>query len=252
MPDQIYKQLNEARNTGQKWLAVLIDPENINSREELLTLLGTCSYAKVNLLLVGGSIVRAEKLDLVLQWLKDNTKLPVVLFPGSAIQVNNKADGILFLSLISGRNPDLLIGQHVLAAPGIEQSNLEVISCGYILIDGGKPTSVSYISNTIPVPADKPDIAAYTALAGEWLGLKCMYLEAGSGAFTPVAEQTIKTVRKKIKVPLFVGGGIRTRKNLLAAWEAGADVVVVGTAIEKNPDWLISEEITALQENKLK
>lgn len=250
MNEKIHNGLIQLRQTNQKWMAVLIDPEHIKNCEELLTLLGTCAYAKINLLLVGGSIVRPEKLDQVLQWIKDNTEIPVLLFPGSAMQVNNKADGILFLSLISGRNADLLIGQHVLAAPVIEQSNLEVISCGYILIDSGKPTSVSYISHTIPVPADKPDIAAYTALAGQWLGLKTIYLEAGSGAVAPVSLAAIKETRKRTTVPIFAGGGIRSRQHVLDAWNAGADVVVVGTAIEKNPDWLIQEEIAALQESK--
>ncbi|MFI5204722.1 MAG: geranylgeranylglyceryl/heptaprenylglyceryl phosphate synthase, partial [Flavobacteriales bacterium] len=241
MAESIYNRLKNAQLTGQKWLAVLIDPEEIKNEEKLSALLGTCAYANINMILVGGSIVNANQLDRVLGWLKKNTSIPIVLFPGSSIQINAKADGILFLSLISGRNPDLLIGQHVLAAPAIEKSNLEIISCGYMLIDGGKPTSVSYISHSLPIPADKPEIAAYTAMAGELLGLKSIYLEAGSGAITPVSQAIIKAAREKTQSPILVGGGIRSKENVLAAWEAGADVVVVGTAIENEPDWLIHE-----------
>jgi putative glycerol-1-phosphate prenyltransferase len=243
----VLQSLNGLKTTGKKWLAVLIDPEKISDNEKLLSLLGTCAFAQVNLLLVGGSVVRPEKLNTVLEIIKAHSKIPVCLFPGSAIQVNNKADGILLLSLISGRNADLLIGQHVLAAPMLEGSKPEIISCGYILIDGNKPTSVSYISHTQPIPADKPEIAAYTALAGEMLGLKCIYLEAGSGAASPVPENVIKATCKKIHIPLLVGGGIKNRVQLLGAWNAGADVVVIGTAIEKNPEWLISEEIASIK-----
>jgi putative glycerol-1-phosphate prenyltransferase len=151
-----------------------------------------------------------------------------------------KADAILLLSLISGRNAELLIGQHVHAAPLLKKSKLEIIPTGYILIDGGKPTSVSYVSNTLPIPNNKPAIALCTALAGEQLGLQCIYLEAGSGAEIAVSSDLIATVRKEISVPLIVGGGIRTQEQAQLAWKAGADIIVVGSAVEKDPSFLKS------------
>jgi putative glycerol-1-phosphate prenyltransferase len=160
----------------------------------------------------------------------------VVLFPGDNLQINSHADAILFLSLISGRNPDLLIGKHVISAPILKDSGIEVVSTGYMLIDGGTPTSVSYMSNTTPIPANKRDIAVCTAMAGEMLGLKLIFMDAGSGALNPVGENMISAVKKSIDIPLIVGGGIRSAEKAKAAFEAGADVVVVGNAIESNKD----------------
>jgi len=167
--------------------------------------------------------------------LKSKTSLPVVLFPGSAMQFAPNADGILFLSLISGRNPDFLIGQHVAVAPTVKQSGVEVIPTGYILIDGGSPTSVQYMSQTMPIPNTKPEIAVATAIAGELLGLKAIYLEAGSGAMVPVPAVLIQAVRKAITIPIIVGGGIRTREQYQSALDAGANLVVVGNGLEANP-----------------
>lgn len=171
----------------------------------------------------------------MVDYLKSHCQVPVIIFPGSPSQVYEGADGLLLLSLISGRNADLLIGRHVEAAPMLKQSGLEIIPTGYILIDGGRSTSVSYISNTTPVPSDKPDIAAATALAGELLGLKAVYLEAGSGAKNPVSTDTIRRVCSTIDIPVIVGGGLRDKQQVEDAFQAGANLVVIGTAVEKDP-----------------
>ena len=162
----------------------------------------------------------------------------MVLFPGSQNQFTEAVDALLFLSLISGRNADLLIGQHVQAAPRIAASGVEVIPTGYILIDGGVATSASYISQTAPIPGNKPEIAATTALAGALLGLRCIYLDAGSGAIAPVSASMISAVKKSIDIPLMVGGGLRTIEAVQTAFNAGADIIVVGTMVEERPDFL--------------
>jgi phosphoglycerol geranylgeranyltransferase len=169
----------------------------------------------------------------------------VILFPGHPSQISGFADALLYLSLISGRNADLLIGQHVISAPFIRQSGLEIISTGYMVVDGGAPTTVSYISNALPVPADKNEIAMCTAMAGEMLGMKVIYMDAGSGAKRPVHESMIATVSEKIEVPLIVGGGITNPEKAYHNCKAGADVVVVGNAVEKDPS-LISEISSAV------
>jgi putative glycerol-1-phosphate prenyltransferase len=164
--------------------------------------------------------------------------VPVVLFPGSNLYIHSDADGILFLSLISGRNPEFLIGQHVVAAPLLKASGLEILPTGYMLVDGGKPTTVSYISNTQPIPADKADIAACTAMAGEMLGQQLLYLDAGSGAENPVSPGMISAVKKATSLPLLAGGGIRSGEQARNAWEAGADCIVIGNVLESNPGLL--------------
>lgn len=170
--------------------------------------------------------------------MKENTTIPILLFPGNLLQISNKADGILLLSLISGRNPDLLIGNHVVASSRIKHSKLEVLPTGYILIDGDKPTSVEYMSNTKPIPADKVDIATATAIAGEMLGLKYIYLEAGSGAKNSINENIIKSVKINTDIPLIVGGGIKTVNDVKNAINAGADIIVIGSAVEQNKELL--------------
>lgn len=162
----------------------------------------------------------------------------MILFPGNSFQLSYNADALLLLSLISGRNPELLIGKHVMVAPYLKISPLEIIPTGYILIDGGKVSSVQYISNTAPIPADKNDIAACTALAGEMLGLKLIYLDAGSGANNPISSEMISTVSAQIQVPLIVGGGIKTPAKIIENFRAGADLVVIGNAVEKNPNFI--------------
>ncbi len=221
-----------------KQFAVLIDPDKVN-KERLTIIIKNAEEAKADYLFVGGSLVVNNYLDRCLFEIKALTDIPVILFPGSTLQINDKADAVFFLSVISGRNPELLIGQHVIAAPMIKKSSLEVIPTGYMLIDGGRPTTVSYISNTIPIPSDKNDIAVSTALAGEMLGLKLLYMDAGSGAKHPISETMINSVKQNINIPLIVGGGIKTPEQALIASKAGADIIVIGNAIEKNPSLLI-------------
>lgn len=221
-----------------KLFALLIDPDR-HTHESLTHLISLANKAKVDLLLIGGSLLNND-IDATLNTIKQQTKIPTLLFPGSLLQITNKADGILLLSLISGRNPELLIGNHVVASAHIKRSNLEVLPTGYILIDGGKPTSVEYMSNTKPIPANKIDIAIATAMAGEMLGLKYIYLEAGSGAINSVNTSMIQGVRSNINIPLIVGGGIHTEMQVKEAIASGADIVVVGNAVENNPEMLFN------------
>ena len=233
----IYDTILEARANKQKGIALLIDPDDV-SVESCKDLALKAEEVGVKYLFVGGSLLTTDKLESVVKVLKSNSNIPVVLFPGNNNHVTSEADGILFLSLISGRNADFLIGQQVISAPNIKQSGLEVLPTGYILIDSGVPTTVSYMSNTNPIPADKPEIAACTALAGEMLGLKLFYLEGGSGAKNPVSIKTIEATRKAIDAPIIVGGGLNSIEKIQDAFNAGADLVVVGTAVEKDYSFL--------------
>jgi len=230
----LYPDLLSARQKGEKRLAILLDPEKtrLQKMEQVLDLALECG---VDYFFIGGSLLVNSKLDSLLSELRAGCKIPLILFPGNSFQLSDRADGILFLSLISGRNPELLIGQHVIAAPYLKMSPLEIISTGYMLVDGGVQTSVQYLSNTFPIPADKDDIAVCTALAGEMLGLKAIYLEAGSGALNPVSESMIQAVRSVLSIPLIVGGGIRTAEKAAASFRAGADLIVVGNAVEHDP-----------------
>lgn len=234
---KIHQALAEDRHAGQKRLAVLIDPDKV-SRDYILQLAKYAEKGDIDYFFWGGSLVSEPQADYYLSLLKALCKLPVILFPGSMYQLNEKADGLLLLSLLSGRNPDLLIGQHVLVASRIKQLGLATSPTAYLLIDGGVPTSVSYMSNTQPIPADKPQIAAATALAGQQLGMKLVYLDAGSGARQVVSEQIIKAVRKEVNIPLIVGGGIRDAAAAARSLAAGADLIVVGNALEQNPGLL--------------
>ncbi|MEL7162779.1 MAG: geranylgeranylglyceryl/heptaprenylglyceryl phosphate synthase [Bacteroidota bacterium] len=230
--------LQGARSTGRKLLAVLIDPDKAR-RDNLRRLADFANAGQVDCFLWGGSLVNAPQAEYYLKLLKSHLEdTPVILFPGSTYQLDAAADGLLLLSLLSGRNPDLLIGRHVQVAGRIKQMGLETVPTGYLLIDGGRPTSVSYMSNTTPIPADKPPIAAATALAGEQLGMQVIYLDAGSGALNPISPVMIRTVRKEVELPIVVGGGIRTPERAAAALEAGADMIVVGNGLEKDSDWL--------------
>jgi putative glycerol-1-phosphate prenyltransferase len=242
---KILEAFNTQKRKGKKSIAVLIDPDKISEVSQLESLLRLANENCVDYFFVGGSLVTTTNLTDVVKHIKDNISIPVVLFPGSALQIDPSADAILFLSLISGRNPDLLIGQHVVAAPILKNSKLEILSTGYILINSGKTTSVAYISNTTPIPEDKYSLAACTAMAGEMLGLKLIYLDAGSGAEREVNKKMISTVRKAVDVPLIVGGGINTPQKALNALEAGADLIVIGNALEKSPELLteIAEKI---------
>lgn len=222
----------------KKKLALLIDPEKM-SVENAVFISRSAQNSNFSFIFIGGSLV-SELLDKYISAIKNSCSLPVILFPGSVYQVSDKADGILFLSLISGRNPEYLIGQHVIASPILKKTNLKILPAGYILIESGHVTSVEYMSNTKPIPANKIDIITATAIAGEMLGLKLIYLEAGSGAKNKVNSEIIKEVKKNISVPLIVGGGIRNTRQLKDVFKAGADVAVIGTAIENNPS-LIKE-----------
>src|SRR5205809_2360331 len=190
--------------------------------------------ANVDYFLVGGSLVISNYLDDCIQYIKRSCSIPAILFPGSPSQISKYADALLYLSLISGRNPELLIGQHVVSAPFVRQSGLEIMSTGYMVIDGGAPTTVSYISNASPLPGDKNEIAMCTAMAGEMLGMKLIYMDSGSGAKRPITETMIHLVSKSISVPLVVGGGITTPEKAYLNCKAGADMIVVGNAIEKD------------------
>ena len=235
----LLSDLVAGKATGRKRLAVLVDPDKLRT-QRLDEVVERSVAAGVDYFFIGGSLIVNNMLDHVLSGIKERCDIPLVLFPGNSFQLSFRADAILFLSLISGRNPELLIGNHVIAAPYLKISPLEVISCGYMLVDGGTATTVSYMSNTTPIPAEKADIAMCTAVAGEMLGLKLMYLDAGSGARRPVPVELIEAVSAATSVPLIVGGGIRDPERARANAEAGADVIVVGNAIESSPS-LINE-----------
>lgn len=244
MQTTIYNNLLKAKQDQQKKMVVLLDPDKLKlgKLEELIFL---AEQAKVDCFFIGGSLVVNDALDEIILTIKKHCSIPVILFPGSSRQLSYKADALLFLSLISGRNADLLIGKHVETAPFIKISPLEVISTGYMLIDGGVPTSVSYMSNTYPIPANKDSIAVCTAMAGEMLGLKLIYMDAGSGAQNPINTSMIEAVSTAIDIPLIIGGGIRTPEKAAENVKAGADIIVVGNAIETNPS-LIKELADAI------
>lgn len=241
-----YEEWLARKERGEKSLAVLVDPDKVS--ESYLSKL--CHHADKGLIdyfFVGGSLITSNMMTSTIHFLKKHSSIPVILFPGSTLQVQTDADAILFLSLISGRNPELLIGKHVEAAPVLRQSNLEIISTGYILVENGKATSASYMSNTAPIPFDKPEIASCTAMAGEMLGLKCTYLEAGSGAINSVSCEMVSAVAESTATPLIVGGGIRDKETAKVICNAGADIIVIGTRIEHNPD--IIEDIFHVVKN---
>jgi putative glycerol-1-phosphate prenyltransferase len=231
---QILNSLTEAKAAGQKKFVVLIDPDKVRlgNMDQVLDL---AVEVGVDYFFIGGSLIVNNALDQCLLAIKERCHIPMILFPGSSLQLSWKADAMLFLSLISGRNADLLIGNHVIAAPYLKLSPLEIMPTGYMLMDGGSPTSVLYMSNTRPIPTHKDDIAVCTAMAGEMLGLRLMFMDAGSGAQVPVPEHVIESVSGALSIPLIVGGGIRTPELVAANVKAGADVIVVGNAIEKDP-----------------
>jgi len=236
----ILQTLREKHLHGKKSIAVLVDPDKVEEPSRLLQLINLASENCIDYFFVGGSLITTTNQAQVIKQIKDNVTIPVVLFPGNTMQIEPTADALLFLSLISGRNPELLIGQHVIAAPILKNTKLEVIPTGYMLINSGRVTSVAYISNTTPIPDDKYSLAACTAMAGEMLGLQTIYLDAGSGAEKEISARMIATVRKSINVPLIVGGGINTSQKARTALDAGADMIVIGNALEKEPE-LITE-----------
>jgi len=240
----IYHSLTERRQAGKKSFAVLIDPDKVNDHS-MGQLIALAVEARVDYFLVGGSLVISSYLDECLQLVKRSCDIPTIIFPGSPSQVSKYADALLYLSLISGRNPELLIGQHVVSAPVVKKSGLEIMSTGYMVVDGGAPTTVSYISNASPLPSDKNEIAVCTAMAGEMLGMKLIYMDAGSGARRAIHESMIEKVAQSISVPLIIGGGITNAEKAYLNCKAGADVIVVGNAIEKDPS-LIKEIAAAV------
>ncbi len=244
MINRIYNSLLEKKRHGKKSFAVLIDPDKVNDGK-MQNLIDLAMSAKVDYFLVGGSLVISNYLDECVQYIKRSCNIPVILFPGSPSQVSKYADALLYLSLISGRNAELLIGQHVISAPVVKSSGLEIMSTGYIVIDGGAPTTVSYISSAAPLPSDKNDIAMCTAMAGEMLGMKLIYMDSGSGAKRTISESMIEKVSKSISVPLIIGGGITDPEKAYLNCKAGADIIVVGNAIEKD-ETLIAEMAAAV------
>lgn len=242
---QILKTLSERAESGRKSLAILIDPDKVEDISAITSLLNIAKECYVDYFFVGGSLITQQNLDKVIKTIKSSCSIPTVLFPGSNMHLDMSADGILFLSLISGRNPDLLIGQHVMAAPILKNSGIEVLPTGYMLINAERTSAVSYMSNTAPIPPDKYSIAASTAMAGEMLGLKLIFIDAGSGAREAITPKMIQQVKRAVSVPLIVGGGINTAAKAKASLDAGADVIVIGNAVEKNPNLMIevSEKI---------
>ncbi len=232
--DKVRKELERFKANKRSGFAVLADPDKI-APADMVHLARLCNNGAVDYLFMGGSLLMAHQMDLCIQRFKSESDIPVVLFPGSPAQVTPYADALLYLSLISGRNPDLLIGQHVASAPQVKASGLEVISTGYIIVDGGVQTTVSYMSNTTPIPANKPEIAVCTAWAGELQGKHVIYLDAGSGAQRPISTEMVHSVSENIEIPLIVGGGIRTAEKVYENCNAGANIVVVGNAIEQDP-----------------
>ncbi|WP_343588341.1 geranylgeranylglyceryl/heptaprenylglyceryl phosphate synthase [Flavobacterium sp.] len=229
----VRQQILEAKSNGQKLLAVLLDPDKI-VLENLNHLIDKINQSPATHIFVGGSIVQNTILEELISELKQKTTLPVILFPGDPSQISPKADGILFLSLLSGRNPDYLIEYQVQAAPILKKTNLEVISTGYILIESGNETAVARVSKTKPLSRENLDLVLATAQAGEMLGNQLIYLEAGSGAKQPVPTEMIELVSQNIQIPVIVGGGIVDLHGIQKAYSAGADLVVIGTAFENN------------------
>jgi phosphoglycerol geranylgeranyltransferase len=238
----ILELINNAKKKKQRLLAVLADPDDCD--DTFIKILEK-NQSKYDILFYGGSIILDLDYEKKLRLLRSLIGKPIVLFPGDISQISPTADGILLLSLISGRNPELLIGRHVQAAAQLMRSKLEIIPTGYILIDGGKSTSVSYISNTIPIPRDKPGIAAATGAAGQLLGLKAIYLEAGSGAAFGVPAEMIQEVKKLVTIPVIVGGGIRSKETAKELYDAGADMIVIGNGAKNNP--LLIEQINKIR-----
>lgn len=233
----IYNNILQAKTNNTKLLAILLDPDKLVV-DAITPLISKINTSPATHIFVGGSIVANHQTELIVNAIKQYTELPIILFPGDVNQITNSADGILFLSLLSGRNPEYLIEQHIKAVPLLYDSNLELIPTGYILIDGGVETAVQKVSNTVPISCNDIELAVHTALAGQYSGKQLIYLEAGSGAKSSVPLEMISEVSNALDVPLIVGGGLRSRKQIQNAYDAGANMVVIGTAFEENDDFL--------------
>ncbi len=242
------KKQYDILNNGNKKVAILVDPDKTNSPDQLEPLIKKVEILRPAFIFVGGSTVDQKDFSRCLSYIKEHTTVPVILFPGSHHQVSNKADGILFLSLISGRNPDYLIGHQIESAHILKDMDVEVIPTGYLLIDGGKPSAVSYVSQTRPIPTDQTTIAVKTSIAGEMLGFKAIFLDAGSGANTPVKPEMIAAIKTNTSLPIIVGGVIKTTEQMELAMGAGADLIVIGNRIEENIDFLL--DIQSLMKNE--
>lgn len=227
----IYQQILLAKKEKRKLLAILIDPDK-KTISEISLLSEKIKQSNATHIFVGGSIVDENVMDGFVLELKKHIDLPIVIFPGHPTQISHHADGLLFLSLLSGRNPEYLIEHHINSVEILHNSNLEIIPTGYILIDGGKETAVQRVSQTLPIERNNIDLAYKTAKAGEYLGKKLIYLEAGSGAEKAVSTEMIQKISKNLNIPLIVGGGIRSKQGMEEAFLAGADLVVIGTAFE--------------------
>lgn len=238
----IYNEILQSKKERKKLLAILLDPDKI-SQDSLQNIIPKINQSPATHIFIGGSLVLTNNIDEIIRELKQKTALPILLFPGNPSQISIEAHGILFLTLLSGRNPDFLIEHQVKAAPILKKTNLEIISTGYILIDGGNQTAVASVSKTIPLPRHNSDIAVATALASEFLGNKLVYLEAGSGANLSVPLETISLVSKNIGIPLIVGGGIKDVQGIEDVYAAGADLVVIGTAFENDTDFFINSNL---------
>lgn len=225
----IYDHIVASKKQNRRLFAVLIDPDKFNPE-----VIREANRAKVDLLFIGGSGLRKEKFHRCMNAVKKMTKIPLVIFPGGSDQISEKADAILLLSLISGRNPDYLIGEHIRAARQLKRSRLEIIPTGYVLINGGKKATTYKVSRTSPIKHSDTELAVTTSIAGELLGMKLIYLEAGSGAKKPLSNEMIRNVKKNISIPLIAGGGVDSPEKAKALFRAGADVIVVGNAIEKD------------------
>lgn len=235
---KLLEEIDGARKSGRTLLAQLIDPDKVLGFDHLADIAKCAEESGVDIFFFGGSLVTQKSEFDIIKALKDISNIPVALFPSSPSQIDESADALLFLSLISGRNPSFLIDHHVLAAPLLRNSSLEIIPTGYLLVSCGSMTTAEYVSNTLPIPYNKPEIAATTAFAGQLLGMKMIYLDGGSGADKSVDTEMVKQVKSWIDVPLIVGGGIKTAQQAAELAKAGADVIVIGTSAEKNPDFL--------------
>lgn len=249
--NNILQDFLDRKKKGIKSFILLIDPDKFDE-QICLQLVSNQAFEKIDFIFVGGSLIHGLNIGQTIQLIKQHTSKSVIIFPGSNMHIDMAADGILFLSLISGRNPDFLIGQHVVSAPILKKSKLEILPTGYMLIDGGSPTTASYMSNTTPLPYDKPEVAACTAMAGEMLGLKLIYADAGSGAAKAISNKMVNMLQKSVEIPIIIGGGIRTAVQAMEIWQAGADAVVIGNGIEDNPKLLleVSERLQRLNEGK--
>ena len=234
---QILKHIIDSKKKNKKLISILIDPDKIDERK-LIQTTQLCSKNKVDYIFFGGSFITKDKSQKYIKLIKKNSDIPVIIFPGANNLIDKNADGLLMLSLISGRNPSYLIGKHVENAYQLHNSNLEIIPVGYIVVESGHTTAVSYISNTLPIPSTQYEIINSTALAGEMLGKRIIYLEAGSGAKNSIDINIISNVSKIIRCPIIVGGGIDSIEKILSAYEAGADMIVVGNHVERNINFL--------------